>query len=68
MSGTTLQADQQVTITLAATDWNTVLGALHEAPFRVAAPVIQRMMGQIEQHSQPPPAAKPNGSAEVARA
>lgn len=57
---TPMQSDQPVTVTLAAQDWNVVLGALGEAPYRLAAPVVQRIMEQVQE--QHPPAAKPNGA------
>jgi hypothetical protein len=61
---TPMQSDLPVTITLAAQDWNTVLGALGEAPYRLAAPVVQRIVEQVQQQQAPPlaSAAQPNGA------
>jgi hypothetical protein len=55
-----LQTDQPVAITLTALEWNAVLVALHEAPYRIAAPIIQKIVAQ----AQPPPA-ETNGEAEA---
>lgn len=40
--------DRPLSVTLAAQEWNLVLGALGEAPWRVAQPLIQKIVGQIE--------------------
>jgi len=48
------------TITLEAQQWNAVLGAMAEAPYRVAAPLVQAISQQLQ--SQAPGAAlMPNG-------
>lgn len=44
-----LAPDQPLTITLQAQHWNTVMAALHEMPFRVAAPVIAALSGQLNE-------------------
>ena len=36
-----MEATDPVTITLQAQQWNTILEVLHNAPYRVAAPLIQ---------------------------
>jgi hypothetical protein len=65
---TPLQPDQSITITLEAQAWNVVLAALGEAPYRVAAPLINRIMEQVQAQQSPaaPLAAKPNGADEHA--
>jgi hypothetical protein len=40
--------NQPFTITLEAQQWNGVLGALSDAPYRVAAPLIQAISGQLQ--------------------
>lgn len=62
-----MQNDQPITITLQAQQWNTVLGALNEAPHRIARPVFDSIIAQIEGHATASPvAAKPNGADEHA--
>lgn len=48
-----LDPSERLAVTLTAADWNAVLGALGEAPYRIAAPVVQRIMEQIEQRRHP---------------
>jgi hypothetical protein len=72
---TTIDAQTPLEITLHAEQWNQVLGLLGEvpAPYRVTAPLIQAIGGQMQQqaaHSQmeqQAAAAKPNGQAELVR-
>jgi hypothetical protein len=65
-----IQAEQPITITLEAQQWNVVLGALGEAPYRIAAPVIARIVEQVQskqsQAAAATLAAKPNGADEHA--
>ena len=49
-----MQPDQPIAITLEAQQWNVVLGALGEAPWRLSNPVIQRIVGQIQQSQGEP--------------
>jgi hypothetical protein len=51
---------QPFTITLEAQAWNGVLGALSEAPYRVAAPLIQAISQQLQ--TQAP---QPNGMGDM---
>lgn len=44
-------ATQQFTITLEAQQWNAVLAALAEAPYRVSAPLIQAIGQQLQQQA-----------------
>jgi len=71
---TTIDAQTPLEITLAAEQWNQVLGLLGEvpAPYRVTAPLIQAIGGQMQQqaaHSQmeQQAAARPNGQADLVR-
>lgn len=65
-----IPADQMMTIALDAQGWNAVLAALNEAPHRIARPVFDSIIAQIQsQQSQAdasPTAAKPNGADEHA--
>lgn len=61
---TPLEPQQPVTVTLIANDWNFVLGALAEAPYRLASPVISQIMRQIEA-TQAEPLPRPNGAGEA---
>jgi hypothetical protein len=49
-----MQPDQSIAITLEAQQWNIVLGALGEAPWRLSNPVIQRIVAQIQQSQGEP--------------
>jgi hypothetical protein len=40
--------DTPLTVTLEAQQWNAVIAALSEAPFRIAAPLIQAITGQLQ--------------------
>jgi len=44
-----MEATQQLTISLEARQWNDVMDALHNAPFRVSAPIIQEI---VRQHNE----------------
>jgi hypothetical protein len=63
----TIDAQTPLEITLAAEQWNQVLGLLGEvpAPYRVTAPLMQQQAAhsQMEQAA----AAKPNGHADLVR-
>lgn len=51
-----------VSITLEAQQWNIVLGALGEAPWRIADPVIRAIQQQTQPTAEPEAVpAKPNG-------
>jgi hypothetical protein len=51
-------------VTLAAADWNVVLGALSELPWRIANPIITRIMGQVQPDEAEPAAGRmTNGDA-----
>lgn len=62
------QPTDPISITLEAQQWNIVIGALMEAPWRIADPVIRAITGQTTEQPQPadqvPPAHKANGADE----
>lgn len=47
-----VEATAKMAVTLEAQQWNGVLAALSEAPYRVAAPLIQAIGEQLQQQSQ----------------
>ena len=49
-----LQPDDELTICLTANEWNVVLGQWSEGPFRVVAPLIQKIRDQgMAQDTEP---------------
>jgi hypothetical protein len=46
-------------ITLQAQQWNMILNVLHDAPYRIAAPLIAAITDQAQAAQQPPPVAEP---------
>ena len=44
-----MEATDPVTITLQAQQWNTILEVLHNAPYRIAAPLIQSISEQARE-------------------
>jgi len=42
-----IDPDQEVACSLTAAEWNVVLAALQELPFRVSAPLISKLRQQI---------------------
>lgn len=52
---------QPFTIQLEAQQWNAVLAAISEAPYRVAAPLVQAISEQLQGQAQQP--SLPNGPA-----
>ena len=55
--------DARVTITLEAHQWNVILGALHDVPYRVALPIIQELTKQFLAATEPP--ARTDGEIEL---
>ena len=45
-----MDAATRLPITLEAQMWNGVIDALHNAPYRQAAPVIAEIMRQVQEH------------------
>lgn len=64
-----IAATTPLSVTLEAQQWNAVIAALAEAPYRIAAPLIQAMSEQLQQNApdQGVPAVRQNGAAEPAR-
>ena len=60
-----MEATDPVTITLQAQQWNTILEVLHNAPYRIAAPLIQSIS---EQAREPPAGHAQQGNGIVNRA
>jgi hypothetical protein len=58
-----VESTQEMSVTLQAQEWQVVLEALAERPFRIAAPVIQKLNGQFETAVA---AAKTNGAQDPA--
>jgi hypothetical protein len=56
-------SNEQVTVTFTAQEWNVLLGLLIEAPYRVVAPLIQKIGEQARPQQQPvsPPLQRANG-------
>lgn len=46
-----VNATQPFTVTLEAQQWNVVMAALNEAPYRHAAPVIQTLSEQLKEQA-----------------
>lgn len=49
-----IEPNQPLTVTLEANEWNNVLAALNEAPHRVAAPLIRKIVAAIETYQSTP--------------
>jgi hypothetical protein len=63
-----IEATMPLTITLEAQQWNQVLATLNEAPYRIAAPLIQTIGQQLQEQTgqlgpQAPAQAPLNGDA-----
>lgn len=43
-----LDAERPLSCTMTAAEWNFVLSCISEAPFKLAQPVIGKLIGQIE--------------------
>jgi hypothetical protein len=59
-----------VTVTLDPAQWNTVITALGEAPWRLADPIIREVARQVravETPGPPPPTPTPNAMDRLAR-
>ena len=51
-----------LTVTLAAVEWNQVMGALAEASYKIAAPLIGKIMTQTTADLAAWPTAPPDGA------
>jgi hypothetical protein len=56
---TPMQPEQPIQVTLQAQQWNTVLAALNEAPHRIARPVIDAILSQVQAEADKGDAALP---------
>jgi len=45
-----MNAEDQVSVTLTATQWNAILMMLSEQPFKLSAPMIGAIQAQCAQH------------------
>lgn len=63
-----VDATMMLSATLQAQEWNVILNTLNEAPYRVAAPLIQKLGQQLQEQTGAlgPQQAVPNGQAMVA--
>jgi hypothetical protein len=52
---TAIDPETPINITLQAQEWNIVLGAMGEAPFRLVNPIIQKLMSQVAAIQSLPP-------------
>lgn len=52
----------QMSVVLEAQQWNAIMGALSDAPYRIAAPLIQAISVQLDQQASQGEANKPNGA------
>ena len=61
-----MDAGDPIAITLTASEWNVIIQALHEVPYRVAAPLITAIATQArrveEARVMPPPVAEPEAA------
>jgi hypothetical protein len=49
----TVTAEQPLTVTLQAQQWNQMIAVLHDAPYRIAQPLIRDIGEQLQQQTQP---------------
>lgn len=61
-----IPADTPMTATMAAAEWNIILGALQEIPYKVAAQIIPKLAQQLQARPESWPMNKPNGEADHA--
>jgi hypothetical protein len=56
-------ASDQISITLTAAEWNAVIAALVEQPYRLAAPLVQKIgeQAQLKERMRAPPTPGANG-------
>jgi len=49
---TPIDASIQLSVTLAAEQWNAVLDVLQNGPYRMVAPLIQSIASQVQQNAE----------------
>jgi hypothetical protein len=42
----------ELTLVLTVTEWNQIISQLHEAPYRIAAPIVAKISVQAAKHEQ----------------
>jgi hypothetical protein len=52
MQGNPIPATQTFAVTLQAQEWQTVIAAMAEAPYKQSAPLIQAITQQIQEQAQ----------------
>jgi hypothetical protein len=58
---TPLHPDKELAVILAAREWQVVLAALGDAPYRIASPIVQKIVGQVQPAPPAPSADRGNG-------
>jgi hypothetical protein len=53
--------EEPISIVMLPSEWNVVLGLLVEAPYRIVAPLIQKIGEQAQTQRPMPPLHRPNG-------
>jgi hypothetical protein len=48
----TVTPEQQLSVSLQAQQWNQVIAVLHDAPYRIAQPLIRDIGEQLQQQTQ----------------
>jgi hypothetical protein len=48
-----IDGNAESSVTMANTEWQTVLAILREAPYKVVAPLIEKIIGQCVQQAMP---------------
>jgi hypothetical protein len=57
-----MEPDEPISITLTAAEWNVVIDALMDRPYRVAAPLVRTIGMQAKgEHPAAPEMPRPNG-------
>jgi hypothetical protein len=64
-TGNVFDASERISISLNAAEWNAVIAALIEQPYRIAAPLVQKIGEQARLNER---ARVPNGEGEVVHA
>lgn len=56
-----VKQDEPVSVTMLPSEWSVLLGVLVEAPYRVVAPLIQKIGEQARAQQTAPPLHRANG-------
>ena len=49
----TVTPEQQLAVTLQAQQWNQLIAVLHDAPYRIAQPLLREIGEQLQQQTLP---------------